>query len=39
MKDKELTCALVLGGYVNGYSVISELYDNNVREIVLCSSL
>jgi len=37
MKDKELTCALVLGGYVNGYSVISELYDNNVREIVLCS--
>jgi len=30
-------CALVLGGYVNGYSIIRELYDNNIREIILFS--
>ena len=28
-------CALVLGGYVNGYSIIQELYEKKVREIIL----
>jgi len=27
--------SLVIGGYVNGYSIISELYDSGVREIWL----
>ncbi|WP_417656307.1 hypothetical protein [Pseudidiomarina aestuarii] len=29
------SCAVVLGGYVNGYSIIRELYDSGVRDIVL----
>ncbi|MGE5457325.1 MAG: hypothetical protein ACM3RX_03120 [Methanococcaceae archaeon] len=28
-------CALVLGGYVNGYSIIQELSENQVGEIIL----
>lgn len=28
-------CALVLGGYVNGYNIVRELYENSVRSIVL----
>lgn len=28
-------CVLVLGGYVNGYSIIQELYEKKVREIIL----
>ncbi len=28
-------CALILGGYVNGYSIIQELYTKNIKEIVL----
>lgn len=28
-------CALVLGGYVNGYSIIQELHDCGVEDIVL----
>ncbi len=28
-------CILVLGGYVNGYSIIQELYEKKVREIIL----
>lgn len=28
-------CAVVLGGYVNGYSIIRELYDDGIRDIVL----
>lgn len=28
-------CALVLGGYVNGYSIIQELHECGVRDIVL----
>lgn len=33
MKKKD--CALVLGGYVNGYSIIKELYEKKIEEIVL----
>jgi D-aspartate ligase len=29
------TCCLILGGYVNGYCIIKELYDKGLREIVL----
>jgi len=32
---KKERCALVMGGYVNGYSIIQELYERGVREIVL----
>lgn len=28
-------CALVLGGYVNGYSIIQELFEKNVENIIL----
>lgn len=31
-------CALVLGSYVNGYSVIRDLHECGVRDIVLCDS-
>lgn len=31
---KKSHCALVLGGYVNGYSIIQELYEKKVREII-----
>ena len=29
------TAAVVLGGYVNGYSIIQELYENNIYNIAL----
>lgn len=29
------TCALVLGGYVNGYSIVQELHEQGVADIVL----
>ena len=32
---KNDNCALVLGGYVNGYSIIQELHENNVDNIIL----
>ncbi|WP_319507167.1 hypothetical protein [uncultured Methanolobus sp.] len=32
---KHNDCALVLGGYVNGYSIIQELHENGVKNIVL----
>jgi len=32
---KKSHCVLVLGGYVNGYSIIQELYEKKVREIIL----
>ncbi|HIH74096.1 MAG TPA: hypothetical protein HA306_02095 [Methanosarcina sp.] len=32
---KKDDCALVLGGYVNGYSIIQELYEKKIEEIVL----
>ncbi|WAI01197.1 hypothetical protein [Methanogenium organophilum] len=32
---KKNNCALVLGGYVNGYSIIQELYEKNVENIIL----
>lgn len=28
-------CALVLGGYVNGYSIIQELHEKGIKEIIL----
>ena len=28
-------CALILGGYVNGYSIIQELHEKNVSDIIL----
>jgi len=31
-------CAVVIGGYVNGYSIISELYNCKVSNIILLSS-
>jgi len=34
MNDKK-TCALILGGQLNGYSTIRELYENFVEHIVL----
>ena len=32
------TCALVLGGHVNGYSIIKELYEQDIKEIALFDS-
>ncbi|MFZ2499676.1 hypothetical protein [Methanosarcina sp.] len=32
---KKSHCTLVLGGYVNGYSIIQELYEKKVEEIIL----
>ena len=32
---KKSHCVLVLGGHVNGYSIIQELYEKKVREIIL----
>ena len=35
---KDHSCALILGGYVNGYSIIQELYENGVTDLVLFST-
>jgi D-aspartate ligase len=32
---KKESCALVLGGYVNGYSIIQELSEKGVKDIIL----
>ncbi len=32
---KKNDCALVLGGYVNGYSIIKELHEKRIEEIIL----
>jgi len=32
---KNDSCALILGGYVNGYSIIQELHEKNVSDIIL----
>ena len=32
---KKSHCALILGGYVNGYSIIQELYEKDVKDIIL----
>ena len=32
---RQRDCALVLGEYVNGYSIIQELYEKGVRDIIL----
>jgi D-aspartate ligase len=34
-KKTDKSCALILGGYVNGYSIIKELYEEGIREIAL----
>jgi predicted ATP-grasp superfamily ATP-dependent carboligase len=34
MKKKDVGC-IVMGGYVNGYSIIQELYENKVCNIIL----
>jgi len=34
----EKTCALVLGGYINGYSIIRELSEKGVEHIILFDS-
>ena len=34
-KSYQNSCALVLGGHVNGYSIIKELYEQGIRNIVL----
>ena len=30
--NKTSTCTLVLGGYVNGYSIIKELHEKKVKK-------
>jgi predicted ATP-grasp superfamily ATP-dependent carboligase len=35
---KKNNCALILGGNVNGYSIIQELHEKNVEEIILFGS-
>ena len=37
MSEKKLdkACALVLGGHVNGYSIVKELYEQGIKEIAL----
>jgi len=35
---KDHSCALILGGYVNGYSIMQELYENGVTDIILFST-
>ena len=35
---KKNSCVLIIGGYVNGYSIIRELYENNDTDIVLFST-
>ena len=37
MSEKKLdkACALVLGGYINGYSIVKELYEQGIKEIAL----
>jgi D-aspartate ligase len=32
---KESSCAVIIGGYVNGYSIIQELSENKVKNIIL----
>lgn len=32
---KNDNCALILGGYVNGYSIIQELHEKKVKDIIL----
>lgn len=34
-KNLDKTCALVLGGHVNGYSIIKELYEQGIKNIAL----
>ncbi|MFM1651933.1 oligosaccharide flippase family protein [Brevibacillus sp. B_LB10_24] len=34
-KKMKNCCCLVLGGYINGYSIIRELYEKGIRDIVL----
>jgi D-aspartate ligase len=34
-KNFKNSCALVLGGYVNGYSIVKELHEQQIKEITL----
>ena len=34
-KNLDKTCALVLGGHVNGYSIVKELYEQGITNIAL----
>ena len=34
-KKSDKVCALVLGGYVNGYSIVKELFEQGIKEIVV----
>jgi len=34
-KNLDKTCALVLGGHVNGYSIVKELYEQEIKNIAL----
>ena len=36
-KNLDKTCALVLSGHVNGYSIVKELYEQGVKNIALFS--
>jgi len=36
---RNFACALVLGGYVNGYCIIRELYEKGVEDIILLDSI
>ena len=37
-KNLDKACALVLGGHVNGYSIVKELYEQGIRNIALFDS-
>ena len=39
LKEKlKNNCALVLGGYINGYSIIKELHEEGIKDIALFDS-
>jgi len=37
MPNKKEVAAIIIGGFLNGYSIISELYSYNIRDIILIS--
>ena len=39
MKNIKKECALVLGGHVNGYSIVKELYEQGINETVLLKEI
>ena len=39
LKEKlKNNCALVLGGYINGFSIIKELHEEGIKDIALFDS-